>query len=278
MHAPQPVPTEIIHPDDDGLPMSDNTIQFEWIQRLKGNLDILFRDRDDVFVAGNLLWYPVEGNPGIRRAPDAMVAFGRPRGDRGSYRQWVEGGVPLTVVFEVRSPNDGDELMQEKLEFYERYRVEEYYLIDPQENTLAAYRRRGRTLRSLPVTPTYTSPRLGIRFDLTGTEVELFLPNKRPFLSLVEIDQQREVAVREAKSSQRKERAERKLRIEAEQQTQEAEKRSQQAEQQRQQAEQQRQRAEQRTARIALLTRRVLGGQATSDERAELDRILADGA
>jgi len=255
MHAPQPVPTEIIYPDDDGLPMSDNTIQFEWIGRLKGNLDILFRDQNDVFVAGNLLWYPVEGHPDIRRAPDAMVVFGRPRGDRGSYRQWLERGIPLTVVFEVRSPNDGDDLMQEKLEFYERYHVEEYYLIDPQENTLAVYRRRGRTLRSLPVTTTYTSPRLGIRFDLTGTEVALFLPSKRPFLSLVEIDQQREEALRAAKSSQRKERAERKKRLEAEHRTQQAENRG---------------------ARLADLTRRVLSGQATPDERAELDQLLAE--
>ena len=39
-----------------------------------------FNDDPNVFVAGDLLWYPVEGNPKVRSAPDAMVAFGRPNG------------------------------------------------------------------------------------------------------------------------------------------------------------------------------------------------------
>ncbi len=54
---------------------------------IKENLEILFANNDDVFVAGDLLWYPVQGNNTIRLAPDAMVVFGRPKGDRGSYRQ-----------------------------------------------------------------------------------------------------------------------------------------------------------------------------------------------
>ena len=53
---------------------------------------IVFRDDPNVFVAGDLLWYPVEGDPKTRMAPDTMVAFGRPKGYRGSYKQWVEGG------------------------------------------------------------------------------------------------------------------------------------------------------------------------------------------
>ena len=65
----------------------------EWIATIKGNLDFLFLEDPDVFVAGDLLWYPVEGNNTLRIAPDVMVAFGRPKGYRGSYRQWQEGGV-----------------------------------------------------------------------------------------------------------------------------------------------------------------------------------------
>ena len=60
--------------------MADNTLQFKWIVVIKEGLEALFRDDPDVFVAGNLLWYPVEGKPKIRLAPDAMVAFGRPKG------------------------------------------------------------------------------------------------------------------------------------------------------------------------------------------------------
>ena len=72
----------------------------------QGGLDALFRDDPDVFVAGDLLWYPVEGDPKTRIAPDAMVVFGRPKGYRGSYKQWDEGGIAPQVVFEVLSPGN----------------------------------------------------------------------------------------------------------------------------------------------------------------------------
>jgi hypothetical protein len=52
----------IIYPDSDGKPMSDNTKQFRLIVLIKENLEILYAAIDDVFVAGDLLWHPVEGN------------------------------------------------------------------------------------------------------------------------------------------------------------------------------------------------------------------------
>ena len=113
--------TEIIYPDCDGNPMSDNTKQFRWIVTIKENLDLLFADNPDVFVAGDLLWYPVEGNNTIRVAPDAMVAFGRSKGDRGSYQQWREEDIPPQVVFEILSPGNRLGEMSKKLKFYERY-------------------------------------------------------------------------------------------------------------------------------------------------------------
>ncbi len=75
---------DTIYPDSDGKPMADNTKQFRWIVTIKENLEILFTSQDEVFVAGNLLWYPVQGNNKIRQAPDVMVIFGRPKGDIGS--------------------------------------------------------------------------------------------------------------------------------------------------------------------------------------------------
>jgi len=92
---------EIDYPDSDGKPNGDNTLQFRWIVTIEGNLEILYEDDADVFVAGDLLWYPVNGQKAICTAPDALVAFGRPKGYRGSYKQWVEGGIPPKVVFEI---------------------------------------------------------------------------------------------------------------------------------------------------------------------------------
>src|SRR5215217_4662375 len=96
----------IVYPESDGQPMADNTKQFRWIVTIEGGLDALFRDHPQVFVAGDLLWYPVEGRPDIRMAPDVLVSFGRPKGDRGSYQQWCEQHIAPQVVFEILSPGN----------------------------------------------------------------------------------------------------------------------------------------------------------------------------
>src|SRR3712207_3605707 len=124
-------PPEVIYPDTDGKPIAENTIQFQWITTVVGGLKHLFADDPNVFVAGDLFWYPVEGHPEIVMAPDGMVAFGRPRGHRMSYMQWLEGNIPPQVVFEVLAPSNRPPEMRAKLEFYQRYGVEEYYIYDP---------------------------------------------------------------------------------------------------------------------------------------------------
>src|SRR5260370_41042771 len=91
-------PGLIEYPDSDGEAMSDNTKQARWITVLHGNLAALLREVL-AFVAMNLLWYAREGFPEERAAPDVFVAFGRPKGDRGSYKQWEEGDVAPQVVF-----------------------------------------------------------------------------------------------------------------------------------------------------------------------------------
>ena len=147
-----PVPpkraADILYPDSDGKPMADNTLQFQWIVTIKENLDALYADRDDVFVAGDLLWYPVEVKPRICDAPDAMVAFGRPKGYRGSYKQWVEGNIAPQVVFDVLSPGNTPGEMAQKGIFYNLHGVEEYYIYSPENNDF--FRdgsRRGRSFR-----------------------------------------------------------------------------------------------------------------------------------
>lgn len=131
-------PTTIIYPSSDGQPMADNTKQFRWIVTIEGGLDALFANDSNVFVAGDLLWYPVEGRPDIRSAPDALVVFGRPKGDRGAYQQWREANIPPQVVFEVWPPGNRAGPLIEKFRFYERYGVEEYYIYDPDDGDSTA--------------------------------------------------------------------------------------------------------------------------------------------
>ena len=50
---------KIIYPDCDGQPMAESTEHYQWIVTITGGLESLFKSDRDVFVAGDLLWYPV---------------------------------------------------------------------------------------------------------------------------------------------------------------------------------------------------------------------------
>jgi hypothetical protein len=192
---------EVVYPETDGAPIAENTLQFEWIDKVKGGLDDLFADRPDVFVAADLYWYPVEGHPEIVAAPDAMVAFGRPKGHRPSYMQWREGGVAPQVAFEVMSHANWPGEMARKLEFYRRHGVEEYYVIDPNPDRLGltGYLRRGDALATVGPMHGHVSPRLGVRFEHDAAGLRLVRPDGGPFLTYGE------VAARERESGLRAE-------------------------------------------------------------------------
>src|SRR5579872_4181695 len=192
-------PTDaIFYPDCDGKPMSENTRQFQWIVMLADNLTALFNDRADMFVCGNQNWYPVEGHPEICVAPDVYAVFGRPKGHRPSYKQWEEGGVPMTVVFEILSPGNTLFEMADKLAFYEEHGAEEYYIYDPDSNRLLGYIRRGEILKRFHEMNGFASPRLGIRFDLSGPELVVRYPDGRPFLTFEELAAARDKAEQRA--------------------------------------------------------------------------------
>jgi Uma2 family endonuclease len=193
---------EIVYPESDGQPMADNTLQFRWIVTIEGGLDALFAERPDVFVAGDLLWYPLEGHPEICRAPDALVVFGRPKGYRGSYLQWQEDGIAPQVVFEVLSPNNSLAEIGRKFEFYDLYGVEEYYLYDPEANDLTGWQRRDGRLRVIAHMDGWVSPRLGIRFDASTGDLKLYRPDGEPFLSYVELEQEAREARQQARQAE----------------------------------------------------------------------------
>jgi Uma2 family endonuclease len=176
-----------IYPESDGKRMSDNMTQARWIFLFYGNLIALLADRPDAFVAADNLWYPVEGKPKVRVAPDVYVVFGRPKGDRGSYMQWLEDDIPLTVAVEILSPRNTKKEMAKKLRFYDRHGVEEYYVYDPDGNTLGIYTRDGGRLRRHRDIAKFVSPRLGIRFEMTAPEMTVFGPDGRPFIPFDEL-------------------------------------------------------------------------------------------
>jgi Uma2 family endonuclease len=198
---PSQTQTTIIYSDTDGQPMADNTRQFQWIVTIKENLDLLFANNSNVFVAGDLLWYPIEGNNTIRRAPDVMVVFGRPKGYRGSYQQWQEDNIPPQVVFEILSPGNTIKEMAAKLQFYQRYGVEEYYLYDPEKVDFAGWQIMDGKLTIIEEIQGWVSPRLGVRFEM-AEELQIFTPTAERFLTFVELGQKLQQEKRRAEQAE----------------------------------------------------------------------------
>lgn len=179
--------TELVYPESDGKRMAENTKQYDWITFIKSNLDIQFANNSSVFVAGDLLWYPVHGRVDICTAPDVMVALGRPKGHRGSYKQWDEGNVAPQVVFEILSPGNTKEEMAKKLNWYAQYGVVEYYIYDPDKNKFQVYMRSGDMLREESYkTSFWESPLLNIAFELGEEKLDIYYANHKPFLSHLE--------------------------------------------------------------------------------------------
>ncbi|WP_435184736.1 Uma2 family endonuclease [Cylindrospermopsis raciborskii G7] len=240
---------EIVYPESDGEPMADNTRQFTWIVKIKENLEILFKSNADVFVAGDLFWYPVKGSNKIKLAPDTMVVFGRPKAHRGSYRQWEEDNIPPQVVFEILSPGNTQDEMDKKKLFYLKHGVEEYYVYDPDRISLEVSIRENNSFKEIKDFSVWTSPRLNIRFDMTGDELVIYYPDGGRFLSPVELsnyaEQENQRAEREKLlKEQETQRAEREKLLK-EQETQRAEREKLLKEQERFLKEQETQRAEQ---------------------------------
>ena len=202
--TPPAPPRAVVYPESDGLPMAENTLQFRWIVTIKEGIDALFRDDPNVFVAGDLFWYPVEGDPTTRVAPDTLVVFGRPRGDRRSYLQWEEGGIAPQVVFEVLSPSNRQGEMARKFVFYERFGVEEYYIYDPDRNTLEGYRRVGDRLQDIEAIAGWVSPRLGIRFDWTDEGLRLIRPDGRALETYEEVERRAEAERQRAEAERQR--------------------------------------------------------------------------
>jgi Uma2 family endonuclease len=259
MNLIPPPPTPPFYPERDGKPMAENTKQCRWIFVLFGNIAALFRDAIDVFVAADLLWYPVEGEPGVNTAPDVLVVFGRPKGDRGCYKQWEEENVPVTIAFEVLSPSNKHMEMTDKLLFYEDHGVEEYYEYDPDSNRLSVYLRKGEMLRPVRSVDGFVSPRLGIRFDLSGPEMVVFGPDGQRFLSFEELKALYEKARRQTEKAQ--------------EQAREAQRAAEKAQEQTREAQRLIAATERRVTRLAELSRKARQQQATPEELQELERL-----
>ena len=119
----------IDYPDDDGQPMSDNTLQFKWIVVIKEGLETLFRHEPNAFVAGDLLWYPVEGSRRSARPPTPWSRSAAPRAIADpTSNGWKTGGRGAGSYSKCSRRATGLRRWLRKVPDLEKYQVEEYYL------------------------------------------------------------------------------------------------------------------------------------------------------
>jgi hypothetical protein len=97
------------------------------------------------------------------------------------------------VVFEILSPNNRMPEMIAKFRFYDRFGVEEYYVFDPDRLELSGWIRQQEELQPIEQMDGWTSPRLGIRFDLSSGDLQILRPDGRPLATYVELAEQTEL-------------------------------------------------------------------------------------
>ena len=119
-------PATVDYPSSDGRPMAESDFQLTPLSYARDALRHYFRDRDDVYVSGNLLLYYEEGNPDAKVAPDVFVVLGAPSRDRSSYLLRQEPGAP-DFVLEITSRSPYREDQGKKRALYRRLRVREYW-------------------------------------------------------------------------------------------------------------------------------------------------------
>ena len=121
----------VAYPYSDGLFLIEADPQANAVIAVRNQLGAYFKDRSDVYLAGNLAVYYEQGNRRAVVAPDVLVAFGVSKRDRKSYRVWEEGGRSPDFVLEVASPSTESRDRTEKVEDYARMGVREYWRFDP---------------------------------------------------------------------------------------------------------------------------------------------------
>jgi Uma2 family endonuclease len=125
-----PLQREVYYPESDGKPMAESDLHREVMTDLIHALKTHYAGEPNVYVAGNLLLYYVEGNPRKSVSPDVLVTWGIPKGFRKTYLLWKEGRAPGFVI-EVTSDTTQAEDLGKKKDLYLQLGVEEYILFDP---------------------------------------------------------------------------------------------------------------------------------------------------
>jgi Uma2 family endonuclease len=114
-----------------------------FVIRLYEGLLTVFHDRDDVCVLAEVTSFGPEGQPFI---PDVAVIHGVPQTEPTSWRQ-DRGDPPATVVIEVVSRSENDDMVSVKLARFNEFGIDEVWLLRISTGEINCYRRVDGSLR-----------------------------------------------------------------------------------------------------------------------------------
>ncbi len=123
---------EDLYPSSDGKPMGETDRHVELMHYCRAALIYHFRERPDIYIAGNNFLYFEQGNPQAVVSPDCYVVPGAPMRLRDTYMTWKEDGKLPSFVLEITSRKTRRDDIRKKLPLYrDVLRVAEYFLFDP---------------------------------------------------------------------------------------------------------------------------------------------------
>jgi len=120
------------------------------------SLDYALRDRDDVFIGGNMFVYfsELQVKKNDFRGPDVFVVLDTVRRERKSWVVWQENGRTPDVVIELVSESTEHVDRVDKMRIYARnMRVGEYFIYDPLSFRLDGFRLNTATCSYEPIEP-----------------------------------------------------------------------------------------------------------------------------
>ena len=168
----------IDYPSSDGEPMAETDQHRDLLTDATTRLAHRYAADPTAYVSGNLLVYYKEGKPRVCLAPDCFVAFGVEKGQRDTFKTWVERAYPA-VVFEFTSASTrGNDTGKKFAVYQDIWCVDEYFLFDPFDEyltpSLQGFRRDGHG-KLVPIPPdaagAVLSTRLDVKLSRNGTSL-----------------------------------------------------------------------------------------------------------
>ena len=121
----------IEYPSSDGERMAETDLQYISLTDTVSALRVRYHDREDVYIAGDMLIYYRMNRNDVRVAPDVFAIFGASGNHpRDSWLVWREGKSP-DFVMEIASQSTWRRDVSEKRDIYAAMGVSEYWRFDP---------------------------------------------------------------------------------------------------------------------------------------------------